>query len=715
MVLKGVHFKASKEEIEDLINYYSRKAPKGIVHYKKFDDDIYYINKKKKEKEKRDASRDGRSSARESKPGDISNLTKTHSDVLKEESKKLEEEPISTKPSPNLPSDIRYTMRNTVIGRYPDNRKDKQRKVSVPEAILQDIIKATYLRNSYIEDFFKKFGKGRSYVISQDKLKDAFDSLGITLDSKTMNEVYQKFVADDKDLTATSIDISVEDSAKKSIEEIQKFLLELINKGLKETKDLDKKTIFNKDDANSKGFVSFKQFHDSIKEHVPKIQSMDAYFLAKRYCEKEDDMVNYHQLLDELDLIDRGINPLMTWAEELSEYIVKSVISKGLDFETLFKKFSPGKTFLDEASFVKSMQDVGVDQKFKLAKIKKFYYFIDDDKNQKVNFREMEGIVKTHCSKTTQVLTEEILENIKNQIDRSKKLKLKDIRKILDDYGRNELIDQKSFSRALLKDCKLRLDELDVDFIAQIYRDKKDKRSIKYTQFLDELRAKLGVDADMELDVDRRTLSKNKRSLEDSTLSKSMTRKDLITPSKGLDDDIAPLLRTLRVEAYDKRIDLKSEFIEKSLRKDGILTDSDFRKVIEYNDIDLSNDEIQKLIDKFINSVGLTIDTNVIIRKMYEETTENPDGKSGGQSFRKIVDPYILTKIAKKIDKKGLSQKLIRNLKRLDRENTNYLSEKSIKDAFHNSDFKLSSTQVKEMLAEIKQNKKDEYNYHHLL
>ena len=107
-------------------------------------------------------------------------------------------------------------------------------------------------------------------------------------------------------------------------------------------------------------------------------------------------MLYYHQMLDEIDLLNKGINPLMTWAEDLAEYIVKAVISKGYDFETLFKKFTKGHNYLDEQSFLSSMQEIRVDNRFKLDKIKQFYYYIDDDKNQRVNFREMESIVKTY-------------------------------------------------------------------------------------------------------------------------------------------------------------------------------------------------------------------------------------------------------------------------------------------------------------------------------
>ena len=191
-------------------------------------------------------------------------------------------------------------------------------------------------------------------------------------------------------------------------------------------------------------------------------------------------------MLDEIDLLNKGINPLMTWAEDLAEYIVKAVISKGYDFETLFKKFAKGHNYLDEQSFLNSMQEIRVDNRFKLDKIKQFYYYIDDNKNQRVNFREMESIVKNYWNKSSQKLIDEIMDSLKIQIERNK-IKIKDIVKTLESYSRNDLIDNKSFRRVLLKDLKLRLEDIDIDFMSEIYKDKRDKRSMKYTNFVKEL------------------------------------------------------------------------------------------------------------------------------------------------------------------------------------------------------------------------------------
>ena len=269
LVLKDLKFKASGKEIQQLIDYYGKRAHKGYVNYKKFDYDIYEINKKKKrEKDNRESRKDineGSVKGRREEPrqdnrqsedrrrGDPREGTR-HSDLRSEYSKdgarrsearddnrrsgtrgeysrdgvrrrdtrgdyrdydeegrnedrrslgkigrggsskdvrgasrnedrrpprrdgrggssrdvrgasrkraerdrqddlpeegreetKTKEEPMSVHPSPNMPSDSRYSMRNTVVGRYPESRKQKKHKVAISDSILQDIIKATY-------------------------------------------------------------------------------------------------------------------------------------------------------------------------------------------------------------------------------------------------------------------------------------------------------------------------------------------------------------------------------------------------------------------------------------------------------------------------------------------------------------------------------------------------------------------------------------------
>lgn len=168
-------------------------------------------------------------------------------------------------------------------------------------------------------------------------------------------------------------------------------------------------------------------------------------------------------MLEEIDLLDRGLNPLITWAEDLAETIVKAIIASSTDFEAIFQKYAPGRKFISEKEFLDAMLEIGVGSRFDDAKINKFYYFIDDDKSQKVEFREMESIIKTHCTKTPQKLMDEILEEIKVQMEKRKYI-IKDIYRTLDSYSRDGLIDRKSFRNALTRDLKFDFDEIDLDF-----------------------------------------------------------------------------------------------------------------------------------------------------------------------------------------------------------------------------------------------------------
>ena len=390
LIKRDINFAIRGDEMEMLWDFYGKNCRRGFVDYKLWIDDVVLAQKRREERAK----------LNDEKPKDAKNA----------------EDPISVRPSPNLPSDNRYSMKNTVVGRYPESRKLEKRKVKVSETTLQDLIKATYLRDVFIEDYFIRCGKGRNYIVSQNSLKDAFASLGIKMNSKGIDEIYNAFIINDKELTAELIDISVEDSSKRGIEEIQKSILEFINRGIKNQTEIRPKEMFIKHDNDSNGSVTFNAFENIVRSYVPKIKSMDALFLAKRYWEK-DDKVSYFKMLDEIDLLDRGINPLITWAESLAETIVKAVTAKPTDFETLFKRFATHKSYISEDEFVKAMQDIGVDNEFKVSKIKKFYYFIDDDKSQKVEFREMESIIKTQCTKTTQKLIDEILDSIKSQMD----------------------------------------------------------------------------------------------------------------------------------------------------------------------------------------------------------------------------------------------------------------------------------------------------------
>jgi len=536
IILKDIRFGIKTDELDLLCSHYGKDCERGYVDFKKFDDDIYYINK---------SHRKGENAK--------SRSTKRH-EKDKEQDAKSREYPISHRPSPNMPNDNRYSMRNTVVGRFPDSRKQKRHKVQLSESIIQDIIKGTYLRDTFVEDAFMKFGKGRDRSLTLDGLKDAFEYYGIKLDSKEAADTYSRLLDKEKDLTATLIDLAIEDNAKRGIEEIQKMILEMVNRGTKTQSENPIKEIFLKFDSEYKDSVTFVQFQKCIENYVPKIKTSDAMFLAKRYCIRDDDTVIYKIMLDEIDMLDRGLNPLITWAEDLADTIVKAITARGTDFEAIFQKYAPGRKYISEKEFIDSMVDIGVASRYDTTKIQKFYYFIDDDKSQKVEFREMESIIKTHCTKTPQKLMDEILEEVKLQMDK-KKYKIKDIYQALDSYSRDGLIDNKSFRKALTKDLKFHIDEIDLDFACQIYKDKIDKRSVRYSIFIDDIKQKFQLTETYVVPGEIR----KEPSYGDNPLSKNYGRKDFATPKKS-QDDIKKLLKELKYEAQDKKVDLDRAF-----------------------------------------------------------------------------------------------------------------------------------------------------------
>ena len=141
---------------------------------------------------------------------------------------------------------------------------------------------------------------------------------------------------------------------------------------------------------------------------------------------------------------------------------------------------------------------------------------------------------------------------------------------------------------------------------------------------------------------------------------------------------------------------------------------NEFKEVFKEYRLKIHPDDIQKLIDRYINTIGETIDTNVMLEQMYHKMDSHRE-RSNTKGVGGLVDNDITIKVAKKLEKKGLSRKIISNLLKEDREQTHYLSFKEIKQAFHKGKFELSTRQVEDLLAEIKQNRHGEYNYHILL
>ena len=339
-----------------------------------------------------------------------------------------------------------------------------------------------------------------------------------------------------------------------------KFCLKLMNwliinlhLGIKNLPQAPIKDSFLKMDYNQDGETTFEKFKKVIKIYVPKIRTLDVIFLAKRYCIQHDDCVMYEKFLEDIDLLDRGINPLMSWAENLADTIVKAIIAQNTDFHELFTKYAPGKKNITEPQFLEAMRSISVNSKFDSTKISKFYYFIDDDKSGEVSFKEMEGIIKTHCTKTPQKLMDEILDEIKLQMEDT--ISVSTVYKTLDRYSKKELIDNGSFMRALKHDLKFHLDQIDLDFTSRLYRDKRDKESIRYSTFMDDLRQKFELTETYVVPGTKRRAPKNTA---DVLISTKFSKQDYENQRK--EEALKDILSDLKKELYDKEIDIEREF-----------------------------------------------------------------------------------------------------------------------------------------------------------
>ena len=69
-------------------------------------------------------------------------------------------------------------------------------------------------------------------------------------------------------------------------------------------------------------------------------------------------------------------------------------------------------------------------------------------------------------------------------------MKISEMYKTFDMYSYNEIIDQKSFWTVLTRDLKIQIGVIDLEFVWQNYRDKRDKRSVRYSSLIDDLKHK---------------------------------------------------------------------------------------------------------------------------------------------------------------------------------------------------------------------------------
>lgn len=148
---------------------------------------------------------------------------------------------------------------------------------------------------------------------------------------------------------------------------------------------------------------------------------------------------------------------------------------------------------------------------------------------------------------------DEVLDEIK--IKMADKFTLKDIYRALSVSSRKELVDIGAFKRVFRNDVKLEISQIDLDFMVNYYRDKRDKKSVKYMMFMDDLKTKFGSEEKFKSD---KNIGLKIPADKNFSPGKSFSRKDFETPKK--DEDIQVILKELRRDARGREIKLDEEF-----------------------------------------------------------------------------------------------------------------------------------------------------------
>jgi hypothetical protein len=136
------------------------------------------------------------------------------------------------------------------------------------------------------------------------------------------------------------------------------------------------KEIFQRIDEQGYGYVSFEEFSTGLRRFFKKLTENECDILAKRYVVNNKNHVIYTKLFEELDLIDRHINPLMVWAIDMADSINKIIYIKGFSsFNTFISKYSRDGKRVTLTEFLKSSMTLGITELFKEGDIKRFFQY----------------------------------------------------------------------------------------------------------------------------------------------------------------------------------------------------------------------------------------------------------------------------------------------------------------------------------------------------
>lgn len=178
-------------------------------------------------------------------------------------------------------------MKNTVCGRRGTKRKTTGNPIPELELVLEEIMKQTYLNNFLVEDHFREYTDGHADITIQEFTK-AMSEINLDYTEGELKDAFIKLKNIDKRLECAMIDAAVEDTCKRNIEELQKVILDHVYSSLKSDPLSKFSDVFQKFDHDSDSKITFDQFVHTLEPRCLNIEVVDLYFLAKRYCTKDD-------------------------------------------------------------------------------------------------------------------------------------------------------------------------------------------------------------------------------------------------------------------------------------------------------------------------------------------------------------------------------------------------------------------------------------------
>ena len=181
----------------------------------------------------------------------------------------------------NVPKSKNYSMKNTVCGRQGVSSKHDTIIVHKYEMLLEEIMKQTFLNDKLVEDHFKEFTKHNDFEFPE--FKKAMIEINLDYPDRELEDLYDALKDTEKRLKLSVIDIAVESTVKRNIEECQKLILDDVYSNLKSDPLLNFGSVFTKYENSASSRITFFQFVTSLESKCLNVEPINLLLLAKRY------------------------------------------------------------------------------------------------------------------------------------------------------------------------------------------------------------------------------------------------------------------------------------------------------------------------------------------------------------------------------------------------------------------------------------------------